>query len=161
MVSKPAPGLLKAGDFPALLVGRSLRGEARRVLRCYEHAAIVCPVSASIRRVSIITRRARIAAIVAAMSWRIASSRVRGGAIVHRSHWLVLLNDLPRLTGPLTGRGNRQEGFARGALLIRLTSRVVGLLSLEITVAAFTVQAVSDARFDAEVGAEVEWLVVV
>lgn len=119
MVPKPAPGLLKGGDFSALLVRRALRGEAARVMRGYEYAAVVCRVAALIRRVAIITRRvASVAPTVAAMVWRIASFRVRGGAIIHRSHWLVLLSDLPRLAGPLAGRGDGKEGLAGGGLLI-------------------------------------------
>lgn len=160
MVPEPAPRLLKGSDVSALLVRRALRGESGRVLRSYEQAAVVCQVAALARRV------AGIAPIVATVVWRIASSRVRGGTIVHRSHWLVLLNDLPRLAGPLSGRGDGEEGFAGGELLIWsgcwLTSRlVVGVLWVVITVAAFSIQAVLNACLDADVGAEVEWLVVV
>lgn len=159
MVPKPAPRLLEGSDVSALLVRRALRGESGRVLRSYEQAAVVCKVAALARRVASIAR------IVAAMVWRVASSRVRGGPVVHRSHWLVLLNDLSRLAGPLSGRGDGKEGFAGGELLIWsgcwLASRLVGVLWVVITVAAFAIQAVLNACLDADVGAEVEWLVVV
>lgn len=79
---------------------------------------------------------------------------------------LVLLSHRPRLAGPLAGRGGGQEGLAGGVLLIRrskscLSFPVVGFLSALITVATFSVQAVSHACLDAQVGTEVEWLVVV
>lgn len=78
---------------------------------------------------------------------------------------LVLLKHRPRLAGAPTGRGDGQEGLAGGDLLIRtgscLSFPFVGFLSALITVATFAVQAVPQACLEAQVGAEVEWLVVV
>lgn len=120
MIPEPAPGLLKGGDFSDLLVRRALRSEPGRELPIYEHAAVVRIVAAFTRPVATITRRvASLDPIVAAMVWRIASSRIRGGPIVHGLGRLVLMRNSTWLAGPLAGRRDGQEGLAGGGLVIR------------------------------------------
>ena len=104
-VTKPAPGRLEGGDFCALGVRRGLRCEAGWILRCYEHAAVVCIVAFLVRWVAAISRRvATEARTVAAVTGGVASFRVRGGAISHGMGWLVRLDDRPRLAGAPAGR---------------------------------------------------------
>lgn len=166
LVPKPALGLLEGGNVSALLVRRGLRGESGRVLRIYEHAAVVCAVTTLVGRVaSIAPRVACVARWMISMDGRISSSCIRGGSIVHWLVFLVLLSDRSRLAGTAARRRDRQEGLAGGRLLVRsccwLSPRVFELLSMVIAVAALALQAVPDARLDTEVRAEVERLVVI
>lgn len=120
LVPEPALGLLEGGDVSALLVRRGLRGKSRRVLRIYEHAAVVCTVITLVGRVvGIAPRVACVARWMISVDCRISSSCIRGGSIVHWLIFLVLLSDWSRLAGTPTRRRDGQEGLAGGRLLIR------------------------------------------
>lgn len=121
LVPEPAPGLLELGDVSDLLVRRGLRGEPWRVPRIYEHAAVVCIVTTLVARamVRIGPGVACVARRIVSVDRRISSSCIRGGSIVHRLIFLVLLSDRSRLAGTPARRCDRQEGLAGGKLLIR------------------------------------------